>query len=63
MGYAVVVGKGGSERCTLLLAEGSEVWIGERVVGFGEVVVALGVADAVDCCFAHCDVFVVELLL
>ena len=29
-----------------MFAEGSEVWVWEAVVGFGEIVVALGVADA-----------------
>jgi hypothetical protein len=38
---SAVEGKGGGERGALLFAEGSEVWIGERVVYCVEVVVAL----------------------
>ena len=49
----VVIWEGCGKLGTLLLAEGSEVWIADRVAGLVEVVVALGVADAVDCCFAH----------
>lgn len=39
----------GAEVGALLLAEGSEVWIGEVFVFEGEVVEALGVADEMDC--------------
>ena len=53
MGYSAVVGERGGEGRALLLTERREVGVVELVVCFIEVVVALGVADAVDCCFPH----------
>lgn len=44
-----VVRELGAQVGALLDAEGGEVWVGELFVFFGEVVVALGVADEVDC--------------
>lgn len=51
---SAVEGKGGGERGALLFAERGEVWIGERVVCCVEVVVALCVANEMQCRFAHC---------
>ncbi len=47
--HAVVVGEGGTQVDTLLVAEGRQVWVWEAFVLEAEVVVALGVADEVDC--------------
>lgn len=54
----VVVWKARGKLGALFLAERSEIGVADGVVGFVEVVVALGVADAVDCCFAHVCYFV-----
>jgi len=48
-----VVGEILGEGRALLLPERREVGVVQGVVCFIEVVVALGVADAVDCCFSH----------
>ena len=48
-----VMGKVLCKSGTLLLAKGSKVWVVQGVVCFAEIVIALGVADAVDCCFPH----------
>lgn len=54
MGDAGVVGEGGCEGAALGFAVRSQEGVGECVVGGCEVVVALGMTDAVDCCFGHC---------
>lgn len=53
MCYLCVVREVLGEGEALLFAERCEIWVRQGVVGFGEVVIALCVADAVDCCFAH----------
>lgn len=48
MGDFIVVGEGVAEGEALGFAEGGEEGVGEGVVGCGDVMVALGVADEVD---------------
>jgi len=56
MGNLVAAWEARGKLGALFLAERSEIGVADEVAGFVEVVVALGVADAVDCCFTHvCD--------
>lgn len=44
-----MVGEGGAQVGALFLADRCQVWVGDEFVFVAEVVVALGMADEVDC--------------